>query len=320
MAPLRRPHRQLVMYLISKIVLCLLLAFAFGFGLAWLMWHLTSRRRDTEMNSVWQRRFGDLQRERDTTVAKIRHELEDQRQQVPTLETSLRERSDLIAKLEADLIEWREKMPEVQTRLDQSEAEKDRLSADNVRLRERLGAVEAQQRSVNTEDAKQREALADWQRKYEACAEQARRAQAQVKESEQTARDLAQELDAALVAQKARAARALDERDKKIAELTEQLEAARQQSGSAPPRPTGTAPDGLYAEPPADGRADDLKKIRGVGPVLEKTLNALGIYFFHQIAAFDENHIDWVAHHINTFPGRIQRDQWVEQAGALAAS
>lgn len=308
------------MFLISKIVLCLLLAFAFGFGLAWLLWHLTSRRRDTEMNSVWQRRFGDLQRERDTTVAKIRHELDDQRQQVPTLETSLRERSDLIARLETDLIEWREKMPEVQTRLAQSEAEKDRLSADNVRLQERLGAIEAQQRSVTTEDARQREALAQWQRKYEDCVAQARLAQAQVKESEQTARDIAQELDAALGAQKARAKRELEERDRKIAELNEQLEVAREQGIAAPARPTGSPPDGLYAEPPADGRADDLKKIRGVGPVLEQTLNALGIYFFHQIAAFNADHIDWVAHHINTFPGRIERDQWVEQASALAAN
>jgi predicted flap endonuclease-1-like 5' DNA nuclease len=268
------------MYLISKIVLCLLLAFAFGFGLAWLLWHLTTQRREDETNAMWQRRFGDLQRERDTTVAKIRHELEDQRQQIPTLETSLRERSDLIAQLEADLIEWREKMPELQTRLDHSETEKDRLHKDNARLQERLAAVEAQQRTANTDDSKQREALEDWQRKYEASVAEVRKAEAKVQESEQTARDIAEELDASLVAQKASATEALAERDKRISEL---------------------------------------KKIRGVGPVLEKTLNELGIYFFRQIAEFNDDHIDWVADHINTFGGRIKRDQWVEQAASLAS-
>jgi predicted flap endonuclease-1-like 5' DNA nuclease len=307
------------MYLISKIVLCLLLAFAFGFGLAWLLWHLTTQRREDETNAMWQRRFGDLQRERDTTVAKIRHELEDQRQQIPTLETSLRERSDLIAQLEADLIEWREKMPELQTRLDHSETEKDRLHKDNARLQERLAAVEAQQRTANTDDSKQREALEDWQRKYEASVAEVRKAEAKVQESEQTARDIAEELDASLVAQKASATEALAERDKRISELMEQLEQARQHSAGPPPKPKGVAPEGLYTSLPDHHTADDLKKIRGVGPVLEKTLNELGIYFFRQIAEFNDDHIDWVADHINTFGGRIKRDQWVEQAASLAS-
>lgn len=306
------------MYLISKIVLCLLIAFAFGFGLAWLLWHMTTRRRDAEMNSVWQRRFGDLQRERDTTVAKIRHELDDQRQQIPTLESSLRERSDLIAELESNLIEWREKVPGVQSRLEASESEKDRLTADNARLQERLGAIEAQHRASSTDDSKQREALADWQRKYEACAKRAREAEAKAEQSELTARDIAQELDASLVAQKANAAKALEERDARIRELDEQLAAARKQGASPAPRPSGVKPDGLLEQRPAAEPVDDLKKIRGVGPVLEKTLNELGIYFFRQIAAFDDDHIDWVADHINTFGGRIKRDQWVEQATEFA--
>lgn len=307
------------MYLISKIVLCLLLTFAFGFGLAWLLWHLTTKRREDDTNAMWQRRFGDLQRERDTTVAKIRHELEDQRQQVPTLEASLRERSDLIAQLEADLIEWREKLPELQTRLDHSESEKDRLQQDNLRLQERLGAIEAQQRSADSDDSKQREALAQWQKKYEASMARVRQAEAKAQESEQTARDIAQELDASLVAQKASAAEALAERDRRISELMDQLEQAREQGSAPAQRPKGVAPEGLYASLPDHHNADDLKKIRGVGPVLEKTLNDLGIYFFRQIAEFNDDHIDWVADHINTFGGRIKRDQWVEQAASLAS-
>ena len=40
----------------------------------------------------------------------------------------------------------------------------------------------------------------------------------------------------------------------------------------------GVRPEGLIEVLP-DGRVgDDLKRIRGVGPVLERTLNQLGIY------------------------------------------
>ncbi|MEO0996159.1 MAG: hypothetical protein AAFX58_01455 [Pseudomonadota bacterium] len=67
-----------------------------------------------------------------------------------------------------------------------------------------------------------------------------------------------------------------------------------------------------------DGDRDDLKRIRGVGPKLERTLNALGIYRLHQIAAFDESDIERVGSELGRFPGRIRRDRWVEQARRLS--
>ncbi len=67
------------------------------------------------------------------------------------------------------------------------------------------------------------------------------------------------------------------------------------------------------------GQADDLKKISGVGPVLEGKLNGLGIYHFWQIARWNEAEIAWVDGFLN-FKGRIQRDEWIAQASKLAAS
>lgn len=69
-----------------------------------------------------------------------------------------------------------------------------------------------------------------------------------------------------------------------------------------------------FSEKPAD--ADDLKRIKGVGPVIEKTLNGLGIYQFKQVAAFTRDNITWVDKYIS-FPGRIDREEWVSQAKAL---
>ncbi len=67
-----------------------------------------------------------------------------------------------------------------------------------------------------------------------------------------------------------------------------------------------------------EGEADDLKKITGVGPKLEKTLNELGIFHFWQIAAMSEDDIAEIDSALN-FKGRITRDGWVEQARKLAA-
>ncbi|MEM9530122.1 MAG: 50S ribosomal protein L21 [Pseudomonadota bacterium] len=65
-----------------------------------------------------------------------------------------------------------------------------------------------------------------------------------------------------------------------------------------------------------DGEADDLQRISGVGPVLERKLNALGIYHYRQIAAFTEEEIAQVDEVLN-FKGRIERDNWLAQAAEL---
>lgn len=63
---------------------------------------------------------------------------------------------------------------------------------------------------------------------------------------------------------------------------------------------------------------DDLKKIKGIGPVIEKKLNMLGIVSFKQISEFNEDAIDQIAHTLKFFPDRIKRDHWVQQAKELA--
>ncbi|MCL4157573.1 UNVERIFIED_CONTAM: hypothetical protein GTU68_031199 [Idotea baltica] len=65
------------------------------------------------------------------------------------------------------------------------------------------------------------------------------------------------------------------------------------------------------------GEPDDLKLISGVGPVLEGKLNELGIYHFWQVAKFEAKDIDLV-NDAMAFPGRIERDEWIDQARNLA--
>lgn len=69
--------------------------------------------------------------------------------------------------------------------------------------------------------------------------------------------------------------------------------------------------------PAASQGKDDLTEISGVGPFIEKKLNGLGIYTFAQISAFSDETIENVTEAIAFFPGRIYRDNWVNQAKEL---
>jgi NADH-quinone oxidoreductase subunit E len=77
----------------------------------------------------------------------------------------------------------------------------------------------------------------------------------------------------------------------------------------------GTKPEALSAARGA--KADDLKRIRGIGRVNEGKLNALGVFHFDQIGAWTRAEIRWVGTYL-AFPGRIDRESWVEQAETLA--
>lgn len=78
----------------------------------------------------------------------------------------------------------------------------------------------------------------------------------------------------------------------------------------APSRPAGLATA-------RDGRPDDLKIIRGIGPKLEELCHRLGYYHFDQIAGWNAAEVAWVDDNLEGFRGRVTRDRWVPQAKAI---
>ncbi|WP_409197391.1 endonuclease [Jannaschia sp. M317] len=92
----------------------------------------------------------------------------------------------------------------------------------------------------------------------------------------------------------------------------------------AAPAPPAPAADPGAGQKPAtlsaarDGGADDLKKIKGVGPKLETMLHGMGFYHFDQVAAWTDAEIAWVDQNLEGFKGRVSRDEWVSQARVLA--
>jgi predicted flap endonuclease-1-like 5' DNA nuclease len=69
--------------------------------------------------------------------------------------------------------------------------------------------------------------------------------------------------------------------------------------------------------PPTPAAGDDLSRIKGVGPKLVTLLHGLGVTSFAQIAAWDEAEIARIDAQLGAFAGRIERDNWIEQARLL---
>lgn len=86
---------------------------------------------------------------------------------------------------------------------------------------------------------------------------------------------------------------------------------------AAAPAVSGERPANLLTEA-RGGQADDLKRISGVGPKLEGLLHKNGVFHFDQVAAWSPAEVAYMDDQLS-FKGRIDRDNWIEQATKLAA-
>src|SRR4051794_5902641 len=160
-------------------------------------------------------------------------------------------------------------------------------------LRERAAAAEARVREVEAARDATDARIAAIERKGDMVAERARSLE------EELAR-----LQATLAAAQARQA----EVEAALRRAREELN--RKRNGATVP---ALAPEGV---PIIDPAGDDLTRIRGIGRKMQERLNALGIRTLAQLAALTPEEIARVDAAIE-FPGRVERERWVEQAKAL---
>ena len=108
----------------------------------------------------------------------------------------------------------------------------------------------------------------------------------------------------------------IEERDKLTRQLRLMIRRTRdsrdRQPAVTPTAAAATAPGARQASPDNN----DLQRVRGIGPALAKKLRALGIGDLEQLAALSDARIDELDRELS-FPGRIRRDRWVEQARDL---
>ncbi|MEZ5996060.1 MAG: hypothetical protein R3C25_09910 [Hyphomonadaceae bacterium] len=105
----------------------------------------------------------------------------------------------------------------------------------------------------------------------------------------------------------------------------ESVRAARPQMLAAEQEEAAPAPAQTQrrrAKPPTlaaarDGAPDDFTLIEGVSSLQQTTLYSLGVFHFDQVAAWTPENVAWVDQYLR-LGGRIEEEEWVEQAGALA--
>ena len=180
-------------------------------------------------------------------------------------------------------------------------------------------------------DATETEADTEAERLEAERAAEAIAARRQAEEDAAAARKRAEEEEAAAAKRSAeeQAAREKAEAEAKAAEEAEAArkaaEAAAAEAASTPDydgdgvhegTEEGIRPAGLDA--PREGKADDLKLIKGIGPKMEKLCNSMGFWHFDQVAAWTDDEVAWVDANLEGFKGRVTRDAWVAQAKVLA--
>jgi predicted flap endonuclease-1-like 5' DNA nuclease len=194
-----------------------------------------------------------------------------------------------------------------------------RAEHDNAILNDQLEGVERESENV-------RKHLAQWQQEVAVLAQRNKatepllvRAQSQVVALEDELR-LYQRRYENLKAE-SDAVRDLAEKLRK--ELAQERAGTVVQKKEAEPKPVDTpttaTPRSRFT-PSTWQTKNDLTKISGIGPVIQKRLNEIGIYSFQQISELTPEMIDRVALAIKFFPDRIGRDNWIGQAAALMKS
>ncbi len=214
------------------------------------------------------------------------------------------QRGNIEAAYEAELTAQEELARKAEHRLTESNKTLDKLQLELKGENERVGELEAQLEAAQASLAAAEEAGADHSELGSLRADLAESAAARKELGARVG-----ELDEALAA-----------REERITELEVKLAAVSADSG--PKGPTKSeALDKMVdianrtagGVPPAD---DDLKRVHGIGPKLERTLKGLGITSFRQIASFSADDIAYVTVALDAFKGRIERDDWMSSAAA----
>ena len=231
---------------------------------------------------------GELEHEAESYRLRA-HLLEPLEDQVRELEGVLKDRNMRIAELEALEAELAERDAAIAALEAEHAAQLDRRADEATRLRTRIGELEPLA-------ARRDAAEAD----LAACSDEVRRLEQALAEADDEKTALEEELAA-------RTERAASPTNGPEASNRPEIVHVIDSIRGADPRYGTITPD----------PRDDLKRIAGVGPVLERTLNSLGIVSYRQIATWNDAEIQRVSGRLDGFHDRIRRDDWVGQARRL---
>lgn len=265
----------------------------------WVVRGHRSNGEKAAVNQGWQEQL-EAQRQEHERLLEQNKSLMDQNSQYQASNKDSKMRASELSEALKEAFERRDELQrqikDIRNNLESTVAERDQLQSE-VNSRSEIPHNEAEQiRAQDETITRLRKELAGWQERVPPLVERFR-----VRNEE--AQQLAEELE----------------------NVRSQLRALEDTVGSDQTRVEPVDPDALGEtldasnDPADDGidesvQRDNLKKIKGVGPAIEKTLNEMGIVRFQQIADLSEYDIDRVAQRLKGFRSRIYREDWIGQA------
>lgn len=276
-----------------------------------------SQARNVSSQSEFQTQLERLA-DQETTLASYANEV----RQANAARTKAQQ--DLAAK-EQDVIDLQQRLVDADNRL----IELDRLRAKLEELEPAQGRLHWLEVQLSEREAHHRTLVHRFEQDLAArdrrLAEQAEHTQA-LHDKDLRIRTLEQRLAElhALQAELAGQAKIMGDQEEEISRLRKRLGEVRaalrvrDDGGPVLARPNGPA-NQLSLQMPspkmAGGpRKDDLKKIHGISPAIERALNKLGTFTYVQIAKWKPSDIARIAKKLDALPGRVKPDHWI--AGA----
>ncbi len=289
-----------------EFALWLLLAVAVGFAVGWMLRKWWLDRKETG-------RIEEIQREAAEKEGALQAELDEYRSQTESLsrdmdlrsadldrtKVQLADRDETIAALEADAAGAKNDVAQLEAKVEDRESTIAALRADA----EKESAQIAVLRSELESERRQNEGLEDRAASLSDVQAQITGLERDLEEVRRQRGELITKLDA-LEAEHAESSMLVPGADADTAADLPDREVAVAKVAEIAARTRGTGPT-------VD---DDLKRIRGVGPKLEKLLKSMDITSFAQVANFTADDIQYVTAALDAFPGRIERDDWMASA------
>lgn len=302
-------------------VLLLLLTLIAGAAIGWMLGRRRASAEKAAINDGWQTQI-DATRNENGRLAEQNRGLMEQVSQAQAAARHAKQRTEELSAALGEAVEARDELRRdvrgVRNNLEALMSEKQRLASEvSARAADQSSASELLERK-DQRIAKLTLELGKWQQRVPPLIERfrAKNAEAIRLESElEDARERIGSLETQLASEQTRVL-PLGPDDDMLA-----ANASNETIADVEPANTSLNGDRIVAPDTATDfrfERDDLKEIKGIGPAIEKTLNELGIVRFAQIAEMESYDIERVARHLRGFRKRIEREDWIGQAEALA--
>lgn len=257
---------------------------------------------------------------RSSQLARLREELEIATGRGRQQQQLLQARTDRIAHLETESVARSADRDKLRREVASLRAELPNLqgliSAGQqtiAELRARIGAYEKQVPDYEAALRSRNEHIARLDRDFTALQQQLPTLNDALRERESSIEDLISELGRQRRRTAELQARLASHREQRAAHRDAKvIELHQHRAGEAGEKATGTT---TFARRPG---ADNLRRIRGIGPAVERALNRGGIFRFAQLAALTDDQVCGLEQQMPGIGKRLARYDWLAQARELA--